>query len=58
MFLLAELERETKMLQFDVCHKAIDQNLDCGCDSYSAPKQKQNFQFWKHLVAVLVFAST
>ena len=40
MFLLAELERETKMLQFDVCHKAIDQNFDCGCDSYSAPKQK------------------
>ena len=25
-----ELERETKVLQFDVCCEAIDQNFDCG----------------------------
>ena len=31
-FLPAELERGTKVLQFDVCCKAIDQNFDCGCD--------------------------
>ena len=30
-FLPAELERGTKVLQFDVCCKAIDQNFDCGC---------------------------
>ena len=29
-FLPAELERGTGMLQFDVCCKAIDQNLDYG----------------------------
>ena len=27
--------RGTKVLQFDVCCKAIDQNFDCGCDSYT-----------------------
>ena len=31
-FLPAELERGTEVLQFDVCCKAVDQNLDCGCD--------------------------
>ena len=34
-FLPAELERGTKMLQFDVCYKAIDQNFDCRCDRYA-----------------------
>ena len=31
-FLPAELERGAKVLQFDVCWKAIDQNFNCGCD--------------------------
>ena len=31
-FLPAELERETKTLQFDVCCEAIDQNFHCGCE--------------------------
>ena len=31
MFLPVELKRGTKMLQFDVCCEAIDQNIDCGC---------------------------
>ena len=34
-FLPALLERGTKVLQFDVCCKAIDQNFDCGCDCYT-----------------------
>ena len=33
-FLPAKLERGTKALHFDVRCKAIDQNFDCGCDSY------------------------
>ena len=32
MFLPAELERGTEVLQFHVCCKAIDQNFDCGCE--------------------------
>ena len=32
---IAELERGSKALQFDVCCKAIDQNCDCGCDRHS-----------------------
>ena len=31
-FLPTELERGTKVVQFDGCCKAIDQNFDCGCD--------------------------
>ena len=27
-------KEEPKMLQFDVCCKAIDQNFNCGCDGY------------------------
>ena len=33
-FLPAQLEREAKVLQFDVYCKAIDQKFDCGCDRY------------------------
>ena len=29
------LERGTKVLQFDVCCEAIDQNFNCGCDRYA-----------------------
>ena len=31
MFLPAELERGTKVLQFNVCCEGVDQNFDCGC---------------------------
>ena len=33
MFLPAELERGTKVLQFDVCCEANEQNFDYGCKS-------------------------
>ena len=33
--LTAELERGTKVLQFDVCFKAVHQNFDCGCNRYA-----------------------
>ena len=33
--LQAQLERGTKVLQFDVCYKAIDQNFECGCDRHA-----------------------
>ena len=29
------VERGAKVLQFDVCCKAIGQNFDCGCDRYT-----------------------
>ena len=31
MFLQVDLERGTKMLQFDVCCEAIHEDFDCGC---------------------------
>ena len=39
MFLQAELEKETKVLQFDACCKAIVQNFDCGCGSLHSQKK-------------------
>ena len=58
MFLLAELEREAKMIQFDVCQRLLTKISIVVATATVLQSKKQNFQFWKHLVAVLVFAST
>ena len=40
MFLPAELEGGTKVLQFDVCCEANEQNFDYGCKSQNKMLRK------------------